>query len=67
MSHARVAHWLIRERRRHARHNNIQRRADINRHRRRRVRPRSNARAHDPHDPIQADRDAVASAAVGRG
>jgi hypothetical protein len=62
-----TAHGLIRKRRRHARHNNIQRSTNINRHRRRGIRPSSHTRAHDPHDSVQADRDTVAGAAVGRG
>jgi hypothetical protein len=48
-------------------HNNIQRSTNVNRNRRRRVRPRSNTCTNDAHDPVQADRDAVAGAAVGGG
>jgi hypothetical protein len=61
-----VTHGLIRKRRRHAGHNNIKRSTNVNRHRRRRVRPSSDTRTHDTHDPVQADRNAVAGAAVGR-
>ena len=60
------SHRFERKRRRNTRHNNIQRSTDINRHRRRRIRPSSNARADDSHDPVQADRYAVARAPMSR-
>jgi hypothetical protein len=60
------SHRFERKRRRNTRHDNVQRSTDINRHRRRRIRPSSNARADDSHDPVQTDRDAVARAPVSR-
>lgn len=61
------AHGLVREHSRHARHDDIQRSANVDWHRRRSVRARRNTSADDSHDSVQADRDAVAGAAVGRG
>lgn len=57
-------HRLIGKTSRDNRHNNIQRGADVNRHRRSGVRARGNARAHDAHDAVKANGDAVAGAAV---
>ena len=60
-------HRLIREDSRYTRHDDIQRRADINRHRCRSVCASRNASADNTHDPVQTDGDAVACAAVRRG
>lgn len=57
-------HRLIGKTSRDNRHNNIQRGADVNRHRRSGVRACGNARAHDTHDAVQPNGDAVAGAAV---
>jgi hypothetical protein len=59
------AHRLVRENRCHASHDNVQRSADINGHRRRSVRASGNASADDAHNSVQADRNTIAGAAVG--
>lgn len=57
-------HRLIRKHARHDRHNDIQRGTNIDRHRSSRVRSGGDSSAHDAHDSVQADGDAVAGAAV---
>lgn len=59
------AHRLVREDSRHTSHNNIQRGANVDRHRRRCVGASRNASADNTHDSIQANRNTVAGTTVG--
>ena len=59
------AHRLVREDSRHTSHDNIQRGANVDRHRRRRVGAGRNASADNTHNSIQANRDTVAGTTVG--
>jgi hypothetical protein len=55
---------FVRHRDRDAGHDDVERRADVDRHGRRRVRVRRDDRGHDPHHAVARDRDAVPRRAV---